>query len=256
MLYKSSMFIARLQQRLGIDWSDPSLFYQALTHSSCAHENRHLGLTHNQRLEFLGDAVLELVISEYLYRKFPHCSEGELTKLRAAVVCEPSLAKVSRKLALGYCLRMGRGEERSGGRERPSILADAFEALLGAIYMDKGLEVARKIILRELEPIINDVVAGRLEKDYKTELQELLQQHSPEPINYVILKEEGPDHDKTFTAGVIYRGKEIGRGTGHSKKEAEQQAAKEALQYISHAWPHYCKGHQRKMRRFIPPKQS
>ena len=247
------MFIARLQQRLGINWSDPGLFYQALTHSSCAHENRHLGLTHNQRLEFLGDAVLELVISEYLFRTFPRRSEGELTKLRAAVVCEPSLAKVSRELALGYCLRMGRGEERSGGRERPSILADAFEALLGAIYMDQGLEAARKVIMQELKPVINDVIEGRLEQDYKTELQEILQQHSPDPVNYVILKEEGPDHDKTFTAGVIYRGKEIGRGTGHSKKEAEQHAAKEALNIISSTPPRPGKG-QRRTRKFIPPK--
>nr|WP_207754889.1 ribonuclease III [Desulforadius tongensis] len=222
-----------MQQRLGINWTDSGLFYQALTHSSCAHENRNMGLTHNQRLEFLGDAVLELVISDYLYRKFPHSTEGELTKLRAAVVCEPSLAKVARGLALGLCLRMGRGEERSGGRERPSILADAFEALLGAIYLDKGLEAARKVILQEMESIIEDVVAGRLEKDYKTELQEMLQQYSADPVNYVILKEEGPDHDKTFTAGVVYRGKEVGRGTGHSKKEAEQRAAKEALANVS-----------------------
>lgn len=232
-MYKASIYIARLQQRLGIDWRDPGLFYQALTHSSCAHENRHLGLTHNQRLEFLGDAVLELVISEYLYRTYPERSEGELTKLRAAVVCEPSLAKVARELGLGHCLRMGRGEERSGGRERPSILADAFEALLGAVYMDKGLDVSRNLILREMAVIINDVIEGRLERDYKTELQEMLQQHSPDPVHYVILKEEGPDHDKTFTAGVLYRNKEIGRGSGHSKKEAEQHAAKEALLTVS-----------------------
>lgn len=232
-MYKSSIYIARLQQRLGINWSDPGLFYQALTHSSCAHENRSMGLPHNQRLEFLGDAVLELVISDYLYRKFPHSAEGELTKLRAAVVCEPSLAKAAKELGLGYCLRMGRGEERSGGRERPSILADALEAVLGAIYLDKGLEAARKVILQELEPVIKDVLEGRLEKDYKTELQEMLQQYSSEPVNYVILKEEGPDHDKTFTAGVIYQGKEVGRGTGHSKKEAEQKAAKKALAHMS-----------------------
>jgi len=231
-LYKSSIYIARLQQRLGINWSTPELFYQALTHSSCAHENRHLGLTHNQRLEFLGDAVLELIISEHLYRMFPDSSEGELTKLRAAVVCEPSLAKVARELTLGYCLRMGRGEERSGGRERPSILADAFEALLGAIYLDKGLEVARRIVLNELASVIKDVIDGKLDKDYKTELQEMLQQHSSDPVSYVILREEGPDHNKTFTAGVVYRGKEIGRGTGHSKKEAEQRAAKEALALV------------------------
>nr|WP_114638818.1 ribonuclease III [Desulfofalx alkaliphila] len=227
------MYIAKLQRRLGISWTDPALLYQALTHSSCAHENRHLALTHNQRLEFLGDAVLELVISEYLYNTYPKRSEGELTKLRAAVVCEPSLAKVAKELNLGQCLRMGRGEERSGGRERPSILADAFEALLGAVYLDKGLEVVRQIILKEMAVIIKDVTEGRLERDFKTELQEYLQQYSPDPVNYVIIKEEGPDHDKIFTAAVIYRGKEIGQGVGHSKKEAEQRAAKEALGSIT-----------------------
>ena len=226
---KTSAFTDRLKKRLKIDWNDANLLYQALTHSSCAYENQGKGVTHNQRLEFLGDAVLELVISEYLYRTYPERSEGELTKLRAAVVCEPSLAKVAGELTLGYCLRMGRGEERSGGRERPSILADVFESLLGAVYLDQGLETARKLILQQLTPIIQDVIEGRLERDYKTELQENLQKHSPDPLTYVILREEGPDHNKTFTAGVIYRGKEIGCGCGRSKKEAEQQAAKEAI---------------------------
>lgn len=228
-LSKAEEHLTGLKKILGLEWRDPGLLSLALTHSSCAHENRHHGLNHNQRLEFLGDAVLELVISEYLYRSFPERAEGELTKLRAAVVCEPSLAKVSRKLDLGRCLRMGRGEERSGGRERPSILADAFEALLGAVYLDKGLVVARDFVLFHLGPVIQDVVAGRLERDYKTELQETLQQTSPEPLYYVILNETGPDHDKTFTAGVMYREQVIGRGSGHSKKEAEQQAAKQAL---------------------------
>lgn len=231
-MYKPNNHLVQLQQRLGITWDNPKLLHQALTHSSCAHENRRKGLTHNQRLEFLGDAVLELVISEHLYHMFPESSEGELTKLRAAVVCEPSLVKVSRDLALGLSLRMGRGEERSGGRDRPSILADAFEALLGAIYLDKGLAVVRTIIIKELTPTINDVIAGRLDRDYKTELQEVLQQHSSDPVNYVILREQGPDHNKVFTAGVIYKGDRIGRGTGQSKKEAEQRAAQEALSLI------------------------
>lgn len=180
----------------------------------------------------MGDAVLELIISEQLYRMFPDRTEGELTKMRAASVCEPSLAKVARGLDLGRCLRMGRGEERSGGRERPSILADAFEALLGAVYLDQGLEVSREFVLNCLNPIIEDVVAGRLDRDYKTELQETLQQTSPEPLVYKIMDESGPDHDKTFTAGVIYRGCMIGQGSGHSKKEAEQRAAKDAFQHL------------------------
>ncbi|SHH29569.1 ribonuclease III [Desulforamulus hydrothermalis] len=219
----------RLKQRLGFQWHNPSLLIQALTHSSCVHESRGHGIYHNQRLEFLGDAVLELVVSEELYRMFPDRTEGELTKMRAASVCEPSLAKAARELDLGRCLRMGRGEERSGGRERPSILADAFEALLGAIYLDQGLEEARRFVLSCLKPIIDDVVAGRLDRDYKTELQETLQQTSPEPLVYKIMGESGPDHDKTFTAGVFYRGRVIGTGSGHSKKEAEQQAAKDAF---------------------------
>lgn len=228
-LSKYDEHLNRLKNRLSFKWHNPSLLTQALTHSSCVHENRGHGLCHNQRLEFLGDAVLELIISEHLYSVFPDRTEGELTKMRAASVCEPSLAKVARGLDLGRCLRMGRGEERSGGRERPSILADAFEALLGAIYLDQGLVVSREFVLGCLAPIIEDVVAGRLDRDYKTELQEILQQTSPEPLTYKIISESGPDHDKTFTAAVIYRGQIIGNGTGHSKKEAEQHAAKDAF---------------------------
>ncbi|SHK87577.1 ribonuclease III [Desulforamulus aeronauticus] len=219
----------RLKHRLGFHWHQPSLLLQALTHSSCVHESRGHGLSHNQRLEFLGDAVLELIVSEHLYKSFPERTEGELTKMRAATVCEPSLAKVSRGLDLGRSLRMGRGEERSGGRERSSILADAFEALLGAVYLDQGLEVTRTFVLHCLNPILEDVVAGRLDRDYKTELQEILQQTSPEPVTYMIMNETGPDHDKTFTAGILYRGEIIGKGSGHSKKEAEQRAAKDAF---------------------------
>lgn len=226
---KQDDFSNRLKTKFGFGWQNPALLTQALTHSSCVHESRGHGLCHNQRLEFLGDAVLELLISEHLYKMFPDRTEGELTKMRAASVCEPSLAKVARGLDLGRCLRMGRGEERSGGRERPSILADAFEALLGAIYLDQGLEVTRTFVLQCLQPVIEDVVAGRLDRDYKTELQETLQQTSPEPLGYVIMDETGPDHNKTFTAGVLYRGQVIGKGSGHSKKEAEQQAAKDAF---------------------------
>ncbi|MEG6511603.1 ribonuclease III [Desulforamulus ruminis] len=231
-MLKQEEAIQRLKVKLGFRWHNPALLTQALTHSSCVHESRGHGLCHNQRLEFLGDAVLELLISEHLYQMFPDRTEGELTKKRAASVCEPSLAKVARGLDLGRCLRMGRGEERSGGRERPSILADAFEALLGAIYLDQGLEITRKFVLTCLQPVIEDVVAGRLDRDYKTELQETLQQSSPEPLSYVIMNETGPDHNKTFTAGVIYRGQVIGRGNGHSKKEAEQQAAKDAFGHL------------------------
>ncbi|SHE53691.1 RNAse III [Desulfofundulus australicus DSM 11792] len=218
-----------LKERLGFNWQNEDLLHLALTHSSYAYEKNCRGQENNQRLEFLGDAVLELVVSDYLYRTYPGHTEGELTRLRAAIVCEPSLARIARNLELGFSLYMGRGEERSGGRERPSILADAFEALLGAIYLDQGLEVARKVALKFLEPVINDVLEGRMERDYKTELQEILQEEGVVDINYTILHEEGPDHHKTFTAAVYFQGREMGRGQGRSKKEAEQQAACQAL---------------------------
>jgi len=219
--------LAHLQERIGVDFRDPALLKEALTHSSYTFENPEA--KNNQRLEFLGDAVLEVLVSEALFHRLPEAPEGELTKLRAAVVCEPSLARVAADLGLGRAMRMGRGEELSGGRRRPSVLADALEAVLGALYLDQGLAAARAFVARHLGAIVEDVIAGRREPDYKTELQEKLQKMSREPIKYVILKEEGPDHAKTFTAGVIYRGVLIGQGVGRSKKEAEQRAAKEAL---------------------------
>jgi len=226
---------ARLKNRLQMNWRDDRLLMVALTHSSFTYENRHTGSENNQRLEFLGDAVLELAISDYLFRQNPNRSEGELTKLRAAIVCEPSLSKVSATLELGQCLSMGKGEERSGGRNRPSILADAFEALLGAVYLDQGLELAADFAIRCLQPIISDVLEGRQERDYKTELQELVQQYSGETVRYIIINEDGPDHHKVFTAGVLYKGLMSGIGTGRSKKDAEQQAAKAALASIGDA---------------------
>jgi ribonuclease-3 len=219
-----------LMGHLGFKWLDPKLFLQALTHSSYAHENRQLHLVHNQRLEFLGDAVLELVMSEHLYRTYRNCPEGTLTKMRAGIVCEPSLAEVAVRMNLGQCLLMGRGEERSGGRKRPSILADAVEALIGAIYMDRGLEYVKAFILRELAPVIEKVTAkGGYAGDYKTELQELVQQRTENTLAYDIIDEHGPDHNKTFVAAVNFRGGNWGTGTGRTKKEAEQAAAKDAL---------------------------
>lgn len=220
---------AGLKKILGITWRDEGLLVQALTHSSYTYESRQNGVKNNQRLEFLGDAVLELAVSDFLYRNNPGLDEGDLTKLRAAVVCEPSLARVAVGLKLGPCLYMGKGEERSGGRERPSILADAFEAFLGAVYLDQGLEAASDVAIRFLDPVIKDVLEGRLERDCKTELQELVQQRGGGQVQYVILKEEGPDHHKVFTAGVLLKGEVAGRGTGRTKKDAEQQAAKSAL---------------------------
>jgi ribonuclease-3 len=225
---KNELEISRLKETLGINWHDVGLLHLAMTHSSYSYEYKDK-LFNNQRLEFLGDAVLELLVSEHLYLRFPERTEGDLTKMRASAVCEPSLARLARQLNLGRCLFMGKGEERSGGRERPSILADSFESLLGAVYLDGGLEEARRFLLKYIKPLIEDIIKGNLDRDFKTELQELLQKKSGETVHYIILKEDGPDHDKIFTAGVIYEGREMGRGTGHSKKEAEQQAARIAL---------------------------
>lgn len=221
-----------LLKRLALRCNDENLYKTALTHGSFAYENRFLVQENNQRLEFLGDAVLELIVSDYLYRTYPDYTEGELTKLRAAIVCAPSVARIGHQLNLGAYLMMGKGEEKSGGRERPSILADAFESLLGAVYLDQGWEAARKFALDCLKPIIKDIFAGRLERDYKTELQEILQRQSNDPVQYIILNEKGPAHNKIFTAAVIYRKQEIGRGVGCSKKEAESQAAAQALEKI------------------------
>jgi ribonuclease-3 len=228
-MYSVEQNIIRLKEKLNINWNDEGLLRQALTHGSHTYENKVQELQDNQRLEFLGDAVLELIISNYLYHLYPESSEGELTRLRSALVCEPSLAKAARDLSLGNCLLMGKGEERSGGRNRPSILADAFEALLGAIFLDQGLAQADEAALTFLKQVIDDVLGGRAERDYKTELQELLQQKAHDPVSYIIISEKGPDHNKVFTAGVVYHNREIGRGAGHSKKEAEQQAARQAL---------------------------
>lgn len=222
--------LSKLQERVNFTWRNPELLRQALIHSSYTYENKGKETRDNERLEFLGDAVLEVIISDYYYQLFPHNSEGELTKMRALTVCEPSLAIVARRLGLGSFLLLGRGEDRSGGRERPSILADAFEALLGSIYIDAGLEEARRVALQELADIINDIKTGQMTRDYKTDLQEKLQRKAADPIVYKIIDETGPDHDKIFTAAVEYRGKRMGWGSGKSKKDAEQQAAKMALE--------------------------
>ncbi len=219
-----------LMELLGIEWQDPNYLIQALTHSSYAHENKNVIVEHNQRLEFLGDAVLELAISDFLYRKYPDYPEGALTKVRAGIVCEGSLAAIARQLHLGEFLFMGKGEERSGGRQRPSILADALESLIGAIYLDRGMEVATRFILEKLDEIITEVAkTGGITADYKTQLQERVQQKSENRLSYRIMEEHGPDHCKTFVSAVSYQGVQWGLGSGRTKKEAEQAAAKIAL---------------------------
>lgn len=230
---KSAPNLEKLQQLLEYGWRDRSLLHRALVHSSFTYESREREECNNERLEFLGDAVLQLVVSEHYYRLFREKTEGELSKMRALTVCETSLARVARRLDLGEFILLGRGEERTGGRERASLLADAFEALLGSIYLDAGLEEARRVALHQLTGVMDEVISGQALRDFKSELQELLQRESTEPVSYVILKETGPDHDKEFTAAAIHRGRKLGEGRGKSKKEAEQQAARMALGKIS-----------------------
>lgn len=200
----------------------------AFTHRSYANETPGVHES-NQRLEFLGDAVLGLIISQHCYEQFPDWPEGDLSKLRAAVVCAPALARCARALGMGEVLLLGRGEAGTGGRDRDSNLADAFEAVVGALYLDGGLESARSFVLRALAPELAAVRAGQRASDYKTQLQEHLQRFSAESPSYRLVSEEGPDHAKTFTMAVYWGGRTLGRGAGHSKKEAEQEAARQAL---------------------------
>lgn len=219
-----------LEEKLHYKFKDRSLLENALTHSSYANEVRH-GLSSNERLEFLGDSVLSIVVSEHLYRRFPKMPEGELTRLRASLVCEKALCGFSRELGLGAYLKLGRGEDKGGGRERDSILADAFEAVLAAIYLDGGFEPARRhvmnFVLRELSGHDEDAF-----KDYKTALQEIIQRNPEESVTYFLTGESGPDHDKRFTVEVHLNSNVIGTGVGKNKKQAEQMAAKQALELM------------------------
>ena len=216
-----------LEQKLGYKFNNLNLLKNALTHSSYANEVRN-GFSSNERLEFLGDSVLSIVVSDYIYKHYPNMPEGELTKLRASLVCEKSLCAFSRELELGSYLMLGKGEDKGGGRERDSILADAFEAVLAAIYLDGGMEPARRhvmnFVLRELKHTDDEVF-----KDYKTALQEIIQRNPEESVTYILIDESGPDHDKSFTVEVRLNSNVIGKGTGKNKKRAEQMAAKEAL---------------------------
>ncbi len=232
MMDKPPMDMPDLQELLQYRWRDQSLLHQALVHSSYTYECRDREEFNNERLEFLGDAVLQIIVSEHYYKLFNGKTEGELSKMRALTVCETSLARVAGSLDLGRFILMGRGEERSGGRERASLLADAVEALIGSIYLDAGLEESRRVTLRLLAQVMEDVLTGQALRDYKTELQELLQRDSAEPVIYRIVDESGPDHDKLFTATVSHRGDKLGEGQGRTKKEAERQAARMAMEKI------------------------
>ena len=222
--------IKDLETAIGYRFHNISLLQNALTHSSYANERWHNSLASNERLEFLGDSILGMVVADYLYRNFPDRPEGELTRMRADMVCEKTLAGVANRVELGHHLMLGNGEEQGGGRTRESILADAVESVLAASYLDGGLDAARSIIQRF---ILCDVPVVKLHNvDYKTTLQEQVQQKKNQVLSYHLIGESGPDHDKHFCVEVCLNGKKVGEGTGSSKKRAEQAAAQAALEAL------------------------
>ena len=218
--------LEKLEKIIGYKFQNKHYLEQAMTHSSYANEKKLGKLGCNERLEFLGDAVLELISSDFLYEKYPRVPEGELTKKRASLVCEPSLAYCAREFGLPEYLLLGKGEDMTGGRNRDSIVSDATEALLGAIYLDGGFANAKEFVLRF---ILNDMEHKQLFYDSKTILQEIVQENGTQPVEYNLIKEEGPDHNKCFTVEVIVNSKVMGQGFGHTKKAAEQAAAYQAI---------------------------
>jgi len=226
------MSFIELEKLMAYKFENMDLLTRAMTHSSYANENKKEKLKNNERLEFLGDSVLSIIISEYLFSHYLTLEEGQLTKIRAKIVCEASLAEASRTLKLGEFMLFGRGEALTGGRERTSILSDAFEALIAAIFLDGGMDPARRFVLDQLKPIIMDAVQGRLFVDYKTKLQEVIQIQKGNRIKYSLVREEGPDHSKIFFTEVKLNEGVIGVGSGNSKKESEQEAAKEGLKRL------------------------
>ena len=228
--YRRKEKLEEIQKKINYFFKDIELLNISLTHSSYSNENKMRANENNERLEFLGDAIIGLVVSEYLYNRFKEFPEGEMTKKRAAIVCESSLAFAARKINLGDYILLGKGEEATGGGNRDSILADAFEALAGAIFIDGGLNSTRNYLLGMFEEeVIYAISKGNLFIDYKTELQEVLQKKGKPKIEYNVEKEVGPDHNKKFYMNVIVENKIIGSGMGRNKKEAEQMAAKQAL---------------------------
>ena len=221
-----------LEKKLNYTFRDPALLSEALSHSSYANEHRAAHLNSNEQLEFLGDSVLGFVTAEFLFVQHPDLPEGDLTRIRAALVCEQSLYEVARKLELGKYLKLGRGEEAGGGRERTSILADATEAVFAAVYLDGGIGAASQLIHRVLLDAEKEEAVEERRKDYKTALQELIQRTPGRTITYQLVEETGPDHCRVFVMEVSVDGQVSGRGEGRSKKEAEQAAAKAALKLL------------------------
>ena len=222
-----------LQKIIGYDFNDISLLETAVTHSSYANEKHNKSVKHNERLEFLGDAVLSIVVSDYIFKNCPELPEGQLTKLRAFLVCEKALYRFALVIELGKYIRFSHGEKKNGGDRRPSILADAFEAVIAAVYLDGGMDEASKFIYRFIIPEIKNY-GKQSQTDYKTKLQEIIQQNPGEHIEYLVVDSYGPDHDKHFKVEVRIDNNVVGKGGGRSKKEAEQQAAREALELMGY----------------------
>lgn len=225
------MDLSELEQQLKIEFNQKNLLIEAFTHSSYVNEHRQENFTDNERLEFLGDAVLELGVSQYLFATYKQMPEGELTKLRAAIVCEPSLVEFARELNFGEFLLLGRGEAQTGGRERPAILADVFEAFLGALYIDQGYNKVIEFLEKYVFPKIKTGAFSHA-MDYKSQLQEFIQQDKNQKVTYKVIEEKGPSHDKEFIVQVFVNDSTAGEGSGRSKKEAEQHAAKSALDQL------------------------
>lgn len=218
--------MTQLEQKINYSFRDRFLLRQALTHSSCANEQKINKCEDYERLEFLGDAVLELISSDYIYKGHPEMSEGRMTKYRSAIVCEPALAFCAREIGLEEYILLGKGEEATGGRNRDSIISDVMEAVIGAIYLDSGIDEARAFIHRF---VLSDLEHKQLFYDAKTILQEEVQKESGGTLQYELVREDGPEHDKTFVVDAIINGVKVGSGVGHSKKSAEQNAAYEVL---------------------------
>ena len=223
--------IKELEAAIGYRFQNITFLQNALAHSSYANERWHNSLMSNERLEFLGDSILGMVVAEHLYRSFPNRPEGELTRMRADMVCERALARVANQIGLGTHILLGKGEEQGGGRSRESILADAVESIIAACYLDGGMDAAKQFVVRF---VLSDVPVTKLHNtDYKTALQELVQQKKNQTIQYTLVGESGPDHDKQFRVELSLNGEVLGCGTGTSKKRAEQEAAKEAIEALS-----------------------
>jgi ribonuclease-3 len=231
---KGSQFTAvrALEDKLGVSFQDQSLALSALTHKSYCNEHRDEVQGHNERLEFLGDAVIGLVVSQRLMARFPQATEGELSKMRAMIVNEDGLASVARSIDLGKILLLGRGEEMTGGRDKDSLLADALEAVIGALYLSQGLPAAAAFVETEFAGLFSQASAGRAGLDYKTELQEEAQVTLRIPPRYRVISERGPEHEKIFEVEVMLGQDALGRASGRSKKDAEQAAAREALRLL------------------------